>query len=216
MQIYSSFLFIKSHESSGREKMKKIIFKSGLALTLFLVLGCETIEHKTDVKQQYNSPFTVGIGDPIYSANIEKNLPNAFGKADIFGRTTPTGIINVFFTGIEDEKVILVRKDIGIETGATTMNSSAIILPNTQNTFYSGNVGGQSYYGSATTTGVSTVIPSNTPDPVIYDKYANKISIPIGSLPQKILVNNTEITILEATDYTAKVVLISDNEQVEQ
>ena len=105
MQIYSSFLFIKSHESSGREKMKKIIFKSALALTLFLVLGCETIEHKTDVKQQYNSPFTVGIGDPIYSANIEKNLPNAFGKADIFGRTTPTGIINVFFTGIEDEGV---------------------------------------------------------------------------------------------------------------
>jgi hypothetical protein len=34
----------------------------------------------------------------------EKNLPNIVGKADIFGRKTPTGIETIQYLGVKDDE----------------------------------------------------------------------------------------------------------------
>ena len=187
--------------------MNKNFTLSALLVLFFSASGCGSIKHTTDVKQSIGTPFMVGIGDAAYTATLEKSLPNLFGKADLYGRTTPTGKVQVVYAGVKDGVAKFVRSSVDIETGATTMNSSPIVIPNRQRTSYSGVIGGASYSGTSTTTGASTVIPANTPDAEFYNSQSLIISIPLVSLHKSIFVNERKLTILEADEYSAKVQL---------
>lgn len=59
--------------------------------------------------------------DTVLRVSREKNLPNIVGKADIFGRTTPTGVEIVQYMGVRDGRAFFKRHTTNVETGATTM-----------------------------------------------------------------------------------------------
>ncbi len=113
------------------------------------MVSCSSIQHTTQLSQPVDIKLTVGIGDLVISLSKEKNLPNAFGKADILGRKTLTGMTTVQYLGVRNNKAIFKRKSVVIETGATTMNSTPLIIPNSSTTTYSGRISGTRYSGTS-------------------------------------------------------------------
>jgi hypothetical protein len=167
-------------------------------LLLLLLCGCASIETKTSLAQRVGEELSAGVGDVVIRMNSEKNLPNVFGKSDLFGRTTPTGITTVVYAGIFGDKARFIRQDVDIETGATTMNSTPLVIPTTSVTTYSGSYAGRPYTGSAVTSGAPIVIPANTPKATTMERQHVQIEVVIGKLPQVILVQGYRINVLSA------------------
>jgi hypothetical protein len=61
----------------------------------------------------------------VARVNKQRNLQNAFGKSDIFGRKTDEGFIELRFAGTDaNGQVILYRIDTNIVTNESTMSRS--------------------------------------------------------------------------------------------
>jgi len=138
--------------------------RSVILLALAVLSACAPIRYSGQVEQPTGRTLEAGIGDTVMMIKTEKSMPNAFGRADVFGRTTPTGIVSVQFLGVQGNIAKFVRHGIDIETGATTMNSTPMVISNTQTTTFTGFAGGQPVMGTATTYGPPTVIPAHPPE----------------------------------------------------
>ena len=93
-------------------------------LALFLC-GCSDVQERSHiVGGRTGTPLTASVGDTVLRVSREKNLPNIAGKADMFGRTTPTGVETVQYMGVKDGRAFFKRRTVDVETGATTMNST--------------------------------------------------------------------------------------------
>src|SRR5262245_16756867 len=103
-----------------------------MALMTSVLIGCAPVQQSSHLSQSTNIRLVAGIGDTVLSISEEKNLPNVFGASDVFGRKTPTGMTTVQYLGVRDGKAVFRRHSVAIETGATTMNSTPLIIPNTQ------------------------------------------------------------------------------------
>lgn len=183
-------------------KVRRVVF-----LIVLSLLGCSSIEHKTTVSQPYGEVRTAGVGDVVLKATTEKSLPNAFGKADIFGRTTPTLITTVIFEGVKEGKAYFSRRSVDIETGATTMNSTPIIISNTSTTTHTGMVGGIPYAGQSTTRGPTTVLPPNTPEPKYFGRKGYAIALDLNSLPAVFIAEGTTVKVISADSVSVRYIL---------
>jgi hypothetical protein len=103
---------------------------------LLILLACACLCGCTDVQERSHivgghtgTPLTASVGDTVLRVSREKNLPNITGKADIFGRTTPTGVETVQYLGVKDGRAFFKRRTVNVETGATTMNSTPALHP---------------------------------------------------------------------------------------
>jgi hypothetical protein len=142
-----------------------------LLLSAALVSCADVQERSQIVGARTGTPLTASVGDTVLRVSRQKNLPNIAGKADIFGRMTPTGVETVQYLGVKDGMAIFRRRTVDVETGATTMNSTPLIIPNTATTTSSGsvNIYGPSGYGHGSYSGTSTaslpptVIPAASP-----------------------------------------------------
>lgn len=152
------------------------------------------------------TPLTASVGDTVLRVTREKNLPNIVGKSDMFGRMTPTGIETVQYMGVRDGKAFFKRRTVDVETGATTMNSTPLVIPNTATTTSSGSVnvygpngyGHGSYSGTSTTALAPTVIPAHPPAPVVMDEGSLILSVDLSRKPAQLSVAGKTLTILEA------------------
>lgn len=177
---------------------------------LILLQGCAVggkIQETTSIQQEVGKSFEVGVGEEIYTSKREKSLPNAFGRADIFGRMTPSGRTSVVFAGIENGSIVLFRRSIEIESGATTMNSTPLIVPNTYTSTHSGSIGGTYFSGTTTTQAPSTVILPNSPVTQYFEKGAIPIIIPLTDLPATIPIEGSQVKILDASSYKITVII---------
>lgn len=115
-----------------------------------LMAGCATIEYTSNTEQPIGQPTIVGVGDVVLRVNKQRNLENAFGKADVFGRKTNEGFSELRFAGVEKSgEVVLYRKDVHIITNETTMSRTPIsITSGSANTNVAGNYYGSGDYGN--------------------------------------------------------------------
>lgn len=153
-------------------KFRSVIFV-GLALA---ATACAPIQNSAEVGQPVRQSLTAGVGDTILRADERKSLPNAFGRADIFGRTTTTGFTIVQFGGLQNGRVILLRSGTAIQSNATTMNSTPLLIPTQDTATVSGTVGGVPVYGTATSSGVAYIPPRGAQG---YSQQQPTISIPV-------------------------------------
>ena len=82
---------------------------------------------KTEV--QVDRPIAVelfvSVGDVMLKVEVRESLPNAFGGADIFGRTREIGFSELRYMGLDPSGYpIFRRRDVEIVTNETTMNRS--------------------------------------------------------------------------------------------
>jgi len=177
-----------------------------LAFAMALV-GCGSIEQRSTIEQRMGEPRFAGVGDVVLRVSTEKSLPNAFGKADIFGRTTPTGSTTLIYEGVQSGRAVFSRRSVDIDTRATTMNSSPIVISNSSTTAHSGQVGGVPFSGHSTTTGPTVVIPPNTPEPIYFERSKNIIALDISRLPLSFVVEGVMVRVLDAEPLAVRFVL---------
>lgn len=136
-----------------------------MLVVLFLVVtssACGEIKNFARLEQPINQVLIAGVGDTIIQIETEESLPNIAGKADLFGRTRPTGRVFLTYLGLEQGRVAFERQNIEIQSNATTMNSTPLIIPQSSTTTYSGsanvygNVPSGPISGTAMMTGTST------------------------------------------------------------
>src|SRR6478672_8810184 len=169
-----------------------------IALSLSItVAGCADVQERSHiVGGRTGTPLTASVGDTVLRVSREKNLPNIVGKSDIFGRKTPTGVDTVQYLGVRDGRAIFKRRSVNVETGATTMNSTPLIIPNTSTTTHTGSVnvygpgryGYGSYSGTSTTVGTPTVIPAHPPEPVMMDEGSLILMVDLSRKPAQLSV----------------------------
>jgi len=127
------------------------------ALTLS---GCATVETKTSmVTPVGNSVREAGPGDVVMSFESRRSLPNIVGKADIWGRTTSAGGTTVRFIGGRGNQAFFERSDVAVESNATTMTESPMIIPQTTTTTVDGTFGLTSVNGTARSTSYQYIPP---------------------------------------------------------
>jgi hypothetical protein len=116
--------------------------------------------------QDKDTTYVAGVGDTIAEVDTRESLPNIAGKADIFGRTRPTGKIVITYLGLEEGRAVFERLNIRMQSNATTMNSSPMVIPQTSTTTYRKHDIQRDLFGwratssgSATTTAPPIVLP---------------------------------------------------------
>lgn len=125
----------------------------GVVLTAFGLAACNSVETKTTlVTPVTQSVKTAGPGDVVMKFQSRRSLPNAFGQADVFGRTTSAGGTTVRYVGTRSGKANFERTDVSVTTDATTMSETPLVLPQTTRTNLSGTVGATPVSGTATST----------------------------------------------------------------
>src|SRR5205814_7487569 len=101
--------------------MKSIVVALVVQLVCACLCGCADVQERSHiVGGRTGTPLTASVGDTVLRVSLEKNLPNIVGKADIFGRTTPTGVETVQYLGVKDGKAFFKRRTVNVATGATT------------------------------------------------------------------------------------------------
>lgn len=86
-------------------------------------------------------PHVAGVGDTVMDLKLTESLPNAFGKADVYGRTRDAGRVTVRLVGLDDGRAIFVRQDILIQSNETTLSQGPMMVPTYQNSTLNGAVG---------------------------------------------------------------------------
>lgn len=173
-----------------------------------VAVGCAPIEQSKSVETQYNARKYVGVGDLVYSSEKRKSMPNIFGKADLFGRTTIAGRTTVVFAGVKQGSAYFARKSVDIDSGETTMNSSGpIVIPNTNTTYHTGNVGGVTYSGTSYSDAPPTVIMPDKPQAKYMSRGTQWIAVDLTKLPQTFIVEGDKVTVFAADNLKAEILV---------
>ena len=96
-----------------------------------LLASCAPVHEQAFVSTPAGQSLTAGVGDIVLRAETREDMPNAFGRADLFGRTRPTGFSIVQYGGMQGDKVVLLRGGVTTQSDATTMNSTPLIVNQT-------------------------------------------------------------------------------------
>jgi hypothetical protein len=127
-----------------------------------LCSSCSSIERKTELAGATGVVQRAGPGDTVLDFKITKSLPNAFGKADILGRTTDAGRVVVRYIGVRGGKAIFERQDVVVESNKTTMTETPLVVPSTSTTAMTGTVGNTPVSAQGVSTSYNVVGPRPT------------------------------------------------------
>lgn len=121
----------------------------GVILT---IPACAPVEHAQSLSQPIGKVQTVPVGGEIASISKQKNLPNAFGAADVFGRKVDTGLVKIVYQGqAKDGGPVLRQIDIDVHSTASTMSRTPAFYTASSNAM----AHGYGNRGHATITGSS-------------------------------------------------------------
>jgi hypothetical protein len=94
-----------------------------LVLAAAFVAGCGTIQEHNQVAQPTGRDLDTYIGGTIFKVSRTKDLPNAFGRADLFGGKVFAGYTELRYQGLTDDGKILLRvTEIETHSSETTMS----------------------------------------------------------------------------------------------
>lgn len=132
---------------------QKLLTGTALLLSALTLAACAPVETKTSLVTPASSgTLSAGPGDVVMNFQSRRALPNAFGKADLFGRTTNAGGTTVRYIGNQGGQAVFERTDVQVVSNATTMSETPMIVPPTTNTRVTGIVGHMPVSGQATST----------------------------------------------------------------
>ena len=93
-----------------------------VSLSLLGLVSCGDITPSarvsSDGMQTAEGQYIAGVGDAVLEVVQQESLPNAFGGADIFGRTRPTGTVGLYYAGRSGNEAVFVRRDVAIQKRA--------------------------------------------------------------------------------------------------
>ncbi len=133
------------------------------AVAVGLLAACREVERKTELQGALvGATRTAGPGDTVMEFKATKPLPNMVGKADIFGRTTDAGRTSLRYMGSRGAQAVFERSDVVVETNATTMNQTPLLVPEYSHARMDGTIGSQAVSARASSTSYTLVGPRPT------------------------------------------------------
>lgn len=136
-----------------------LIKRSATLLLAVSLAACSTIQSKPYLSQRTGQLLRVGVGGVIAHVDRKRNLENAFGRADVFGRKTNEGFAELRFMGVNDGKVAIRRVDVAVYSDETTMSRSGDYIPNTSTATTTGMIGTSPFMATTNVSGPGTYIP---------------------------------------------------------
>lgn len=134
-----------------------------LTLALLVLAACGDLKTRAQFHTPTDTLLSASPGSQLIEVEVRESLPNAFGNADIFGRTRPHSIYAIYFLGQRGEDFVFQSRHVRLVSDATTMNSTAIVIPQRSTTAHRGTVTGTggvaNYSGTSTTSAAPVVIP---------------------------------------------------------
>jgi hypothetical protein len=92
-------------------------------LTFVLFSGCATIQTYEILQQPTNETLRTHINGVVFRVGRSSDLPNAFGKADVFGGKVDRGYLELRYVGLAaDGRILLRLTDLETRSTATTMS----------------------------------------------------------------------------------------------
>lgn len=126
-------------------------------IAALILSSCSPVTQQTKVSSPVGETLTAGVGDVILRAEGRESMPNAFGNADLFGRTRPTGFTTVQYGGMKGDNAVLLRSGVTTASNATTMNSTPMIVPTQSSSSAYGTIGSRQFEARSTTTGMAYI-----------------------------------------------------------
>ena len=184
--------------------MRIVIF---LAVISFVSACGSTIQNYNHVSKETNVIQTTSIGSELYRIKKQKDLINAFGKADIFGGKVDAGYTELRFMGLNQNGDIIFRlTDIDIESNESTMSRYSINTATVQtNTTVNASTYGNTVYGNANST--STIRQHNKPEARVTQLPANTVEFSFPFDKKKLELESIDVEIISVSEYSIKYTL---------
>jgi hypothetical protein len=94
-----------------------------IALTHLLLLACSSVHSYEVLQQATGTTLRASVGGKIFRIERSSDLPNAYGKADVFGGKVDRGFLELRFVGVSDDGRLVLRiTDIETRSNETTMS----------------------------------------------------------------------------------------------
>jgi hypothetical protein len=124
------------------------------AASSILLVACAQVENRQQLAEPVGRSTTVPIGGAIATINKEKDLPNIFGRADIYGRKVDTGFIKIVYRGRDKDGSVLVEQvDVDVRSNASVLTRMPATYGATSRSNLHGTFEADRYGGSGTLAG---------------------------------------------------------------
>jgi hypothetical protein len=192
---------------------KNFIF--GVLITCPLLAGCAQVQHKQQIAEPVGRVVTVPVGGAIATINKEKDLPNIFGRADIYGRKVDEGFIKIIYRGRGNDGSILVEQiDVDVRSNASVLTRMPRTYTTMSQASVNGSVQADRYGGSGTFTGQGTssgfgMAPHDEQN-IVLPPTATSFAVPKGKTLTLISGQTIEFINAESHQVTYRIVEQSD------
>lgn len=183
-----------SAKRSGRNHSLAYRKIAAIAVLTLSLAGCSPIEQSTITLQANDTALTAAIGQPVLQVIQLQSLPNLFGKADLYGRRTPTGAVTVHYAGLRDGQAVFTLRTIAIVTGATTMNST----PGTGGADHIPTGKFDAPEQPALALLPPSLLPALAPQTVVTDQGTREITVPLHNEPRHFAAAGKQVSITQA------------------
>lgn len=129
---------------------------------LCIITACAPVSQTSSLNKVSGERSYASVGDVLLRVNAQESLPNAFGKADIFGRTRESGFSELRYMGLNQAKQpVFRRRDVDVVSNASTMTRTPM-----SSTVVTAQPAGTGYIATGTTMGPlrenTQVLPPDT------------------------------------------------------
>jgi hypothetical protein len=130
-----------------------------LAVTALAAAGCAQVEQRQRLAEPVGPVMRTPVGGTIATIMEDRDLPNAFGRADIYARTVDAGFVRIIYRGRDADGSVLVEQvNVDVKSNASTMTRAPVIYTGTQPAVASSRERGVAYGTSRT---VSVASPAD-------------------------------------------------------
>src|SRR5215475_11711768 len=100
---------------------------SGLVVAL-TIAGCAQVQQRQQLAEPVGPVLRTPVGGTIATIIKDRDLPNAFGGADIYGRKVDAGSTRIIYRGRNADGSVLVEQvDVDIQSNASTLTRPPIL-----------------------------------------------------------------------------------------
>ena len=98
-----------------------------------MVVGCAQVQQRQQLAEPVGSVLRTPVGGTIVTITKDRDLPNAFGGADIYGRAVDAGFTKLVYRGrTADGSVLVEQVNVDVQSNASTLTRPAITNSPTQ------------------------------------------------------------------------------------
>jgi len=117
----------------------------------FMAGGCAQVQQRQQLAEPIGLVMRTPVGGTIATIYKDRDLPNAFGRADLYGRKVDAGFTKIVYRGRESDGSVLIEQiDIDLKSNASTLTRPPIINTPTQPAVLSSRESGMAYGTSRT------------------------------------------------------------------